>query len=96
MTDDLPSHTRRLFAHYSDPARLPGDSPQLVLAKLMEEGDSTDLRWLTQAFDENELAAWIDDHGQRQLSRRSLAFWQIVLARPGHRGSRPGDELWPL
>ena len=96
MTDELPRDARRLFAHYDEPARLPDRSPTLVLARLMEEGNAADLRWLTSAYAEADLAAWVDAHGDRQLSRRSLALWRLLLDRPGDGSDRPGDELWPL
>jgi hypothetical protein len=96
VTDELPPDARRLLSHYDDPARLPNESPTLVLAKLMEEGDVDDLRWLTSAWGEADLATWIDTRGHRQLSRRSLAFWRLLLDRPGDDHARPGDALWPL
>ena len=96
MTDELPGHACRLFAHYEDPAQLPAASSHLVLAKILEEGDRADLRWLTDRYSEPELATWVDQHGDRQLSSRSLAFWRIVLTRTGPGTRRAGEALWPL
>jgi hypothetical protein len=96
VTDELPRDARRLFAHYEDTAALPDTSPTLVLAKLMEEGDVDDLHWLTSACSEADLATWLDTRGPRQLSRRSLAFWRLMLDRPDDGTAHSGDELWPL
>jgi hypothetical protein len=88
-------------------------APELpfVIARLLEDGDSADLRWLIGAAGEPALAAWLERHGARQLSRRSLAFWQLALgrrARPAAAAPGPGippmapipelprKALWPL
>jgi hypothetical protein len=71
-----------------------------VIARLLEDGDGADLAWLTETVAEDDLAAWLERHGGRQLSRRSRAFWEVVLATvPGHSAgaaSEAGDLLWPL
>ncbi len=96
MADTLPAATRRLFAHYANLERLPETSAPLVMARLMEEGDGSDLRWLTGRYPESDLSDWLDQHGLRQLSRRSHSFWRAVLDRPTDRREAPGEPLWPL
>lgn len=96
MSQRLPKNTLRLFAHYEDPEQLPAVSPELVIAKLLEEGDASDLDWLTETYPESQLASWLDRHGDRLLSRRSCSFWRILLDRPHSAGEEPGDPLWPL
>jgi len=96
MSDELPANACRLFAHYEDPTQLPAVSSQLVVARLLEEGDSSDLRWLTSAYPESQLSSWLDRHGSRLLSHRSRSFWRTVLARPDSPAQGPGDQLWPL
>lgn len=96
MSHSLPEDTLRLFAHYDEAESLPEIAPGFVMARLMEEGDSDDLRWLTDHYSEKQIGEWLDQHGRRQLSRRSLSFWQALLHRPAP--STPGTEgeLWLL
>ena len=94
----VPSGTGRLFPHHEErdvdaPPALP-----FRIARLLEDGASAELREL---FANGEAAAgdWLERHGARQLSRRSFAFWEMVLDR------RAADDpeaqtvrtaLWPL
>jgi len=91
---------RRLLAHWAEEDLVPERASSLLLARLLEDGDAADLAWLTAAFPEPEIAAWLARHGGRQLSRRSRAFWQMVLgveAGPVPSKNRPEAEaLWPL
>ena len=96
MSEKLPRNALRLFAHYEDAEQLPSDSPELVIRKLLEEGDASDLQWLTSTYPESRLASWLDQHGARLLSRRSRSFWQTMLDRPEPSVEKPGDQLWPL
>jgi len=67
-----------------------------VIARLLEDGDGADLAWLCEAVPEKDLAVWLARHGHRKLSRRSRAFWQVVLDAPVGTLAGPGSELWPL
>lgn len=71
-----------------------------LIARLLEDGDGADLAWLTEAIAEDDLAAWLERHGGRQLSRRSRAFWEIVLGVVPKQSAGPVPEtgalLWPL
>jgi len=96
MSEKLPRNALRLFAHYEDAEQLSTGSPGLVMARLLEEGDTSDLQWLTGNYAESRLASWLDRHGARLLSRRSRNFWRTVLNRPDPSGEGPGDPLWPL
>jgi hypothetical protein len=91
----LPARTARLFPH-EVVEQLPADGPGLVIARLLEEGDGEDLRWLARATGEAELAAWVRRRGGRKLSRRSRAFWVCVLGVPAPRPAAAAAELWPL
>jgi len=96
MSDELPENSRRLFAHYDDPGHLVTYAPELVIARLLEEGDRADLQWLTGVFSAEQLADWLDRHGPRLLSRRSHRFWLAALDRPEPAGPETGASLWPL
>jgi hypothetical protein len=89
-----PASGPRLPAHY-EPAAIDTErhAPWLI-ASLLEEGDTPDLRWLVARYGRRRLASWVAARGSRQLSRRSLEFWRLVLevaAGP----EPPGGELWP-
>jgi hypothetical protein len=84
----------RLPAHY-EPAAIDAErhAPWLI-ANLLEEGDTADLRWLVERYGTRRLASWVAARGARQLSRRSLGVWRRVLdvaAGP----EPPAGELWP-
>lgn len=95
-----PAHALRLFPGSDESGSGVDPASPHVIARLFEDGDARDLSWLTSAVPEERLAAWFDRHGARQLSRRSRAFWEVVLGRPSglHSGlqSNAGSELWPL
>jgi hypothetical protein len=79
----------------------PGAPDPYVLARLLEDGDRADLAWLCGRFSAADLAAWIERHGARRLSRRSLAFWAVTLGRADLLPERRPElarrrELWPL
>ena len=69
-----------------------------VIGRLLEEGDTQDLRWLTRVVGEQELRRWLAERGPRQLSRRSRAFWSLLLSRSPTRTSTADREspLWPF
>ncbi len=92
----LPAGARRLFAAYDEEDLTPERASSLLLARLLEDGDAADLAWLTAAFLEPEIAAWLARHGGRQLSRRSRAFWQVVLGVEAGPVRPEAEALWPL
>lgn len=92
----LPPAARRLFPHLPADAPDPDRHRPFLLARLLEEGDSADLRWLTGHLPEDELVAWLAARGGRALSHRSRVFWELLLgvdAAPAH---PLAPELWPL
>jgi hypothetical protein len=94
----LPSSTGRLLAHYSDgDVRFP-EHKAFLIGRLFEEGDTRDLRWLTENVTEKELSGWLRVHGGRRLSRRSLAFWVVLLGDDEALAGRPPEteDLWPF
>jgi len=90
-----PPDTARLFPHdgsLPDPAT---DRPYL-LARLLEEGESADLAWLTAVVPEAEIAAWFAASGGRALTHRSRSFWRLVLGVEPESAPAVAAELWPL
>lgn len=67
----------RLFDGYDDAdlERHPG----FVLGRLLEEGDSQDLRRLAGRTPETEWMRWLVRSGGQGLSDRSRVFWSLVL-----------------
>lgn len=95
----LPAGARRLFAAWAEEDLTPERASSLLIARLLEDGDAADLAWLTGATPESEIAAWLARHGGRQLSRRSRAFWQVVLgieASPVIEDRPEAEALWPF
>ncbi len=95
-----PPAARRLF-----PDQPPADldltsAAPFVVERLLEDGDGADLAWLFAALSEARVSAWLAERGDRRLSRRSRAFWSLVLgadfpASPGSVGSPAGGRLRP-
>jgi hypothetical protein len=92
----LPPGARRLFSGYDETDLAPERGGSLLIARLFEDGDSRDLAWLLGVMPEPALADWLGRHGGRQLSRRSRAFWEVVLGRKAGPAAPGASELWPL
>ena len=88
---EIPLETRRLLPGCESNPGLP-----FLIARLLEDGDAADLRWLTRNVPETELASWLVSRGGRQLSVRSRAFWELVLDRRAGPEAPVRKELWPL
>lgn len=90
----VPAETLRLFDGYSTDVLRQPDSRSFMIGRLLEEGDSADLRWLSEAVGLEAIREWLVERGVRQLSRRSRAFWEMLfdLAPP----ERPDPRLWLL
>lgn len=76
---EIPPGTQRLFPDASPEELLPAKG--FLLSRLLEDGDSADLRWLFATLPESTAADWLERRGARRLSRRSRAFWEVVLGR---------------
>ena len=94
----LAATTRRLLAHYSESSVELPQHQAFLIGRLFEEGDTPDLRWLTDNVSEEELSGWLRTYGGRSLSQRSLAFWATLLREPQAIADRPAanEDLWPL
>lgn len=87
---------KRLFTSYEEGDLTPDRGGSLLIARLLEDGDSADLSRLAAQVSEPALADWLARHGGRQLSRRSRAFWEVVLGREAGPSVPGAKELWPL
>lgn len=65
-----------------------------VIGRVLEEGDREDLHWLSEQVEEPRLRKWLAERGSRQLSRRSRAFWSLLLSTSD--SGLPENPLWPL
>jgi hypothetical protein len=91
----LPAAARaRFWGH--DEGELRGGGRGLLVARLLEEGEGEELRWLFAALGSEALAGWLLRHGGAALSRRSRAFWSVVLGVPAPVPRPLAAELWPL
>ena len=50
-----------------------------VIARVLERGDSEDVRWLVHRFGEAALTASLQGRRARRLDRRNRVFWRLVL-----------------
>ena len=87
---------QRLFSAYDEADLTPARSGSLLIARLLEDGDAADLAWLFRTFSEPVVAGWLSRQGGRKLSRRSRAFWQVVLGTEATPPRDASDALWPL
>lgn len=87
-----PEGTGRLFPH-----GVPLDEAHRgnLIARLLEEGDAADLRWLVEQIGEGKVADWLRRDGGRALSHRSRVFWELVLDAEAGGGHRRAGDLWP-
>lgn len=100
MATAPPSAILRLFDGY-DTAQL--EDPvhrDFVLERLLESGDGDDLCWLFAGTrlpeHETEARDWLAAHGGRRLSRRSRAFWSLVLGTEPSPVAPLDAALWDL
>lgn len=86
-------------------SQAPGGGDALRVARLLEEGSGDELRQLVADLGEGDpgegdaeavLASWLAQRGGRELTRRSRAFWELVLAVPAGPSHPLAEELWPL
>jgi len=92
----LPAAVRQRFWGYAESELLDPAHRDHLIARLMEQANGAELRWLVRACGRDALASLLARRGGRALSRRSRAFWERVL---GVRGAPPqplAHEIWPL
>lgn len=92
----LPASVRRRFPGYPEPLLRDPAHRTFLAARLMEEGNGEELRWLLATIGRGMLASLLERRGGRLLSRRSRAFWSRVLGVASSAPHPLAPELWPL
>jgi hypothetical protein len=92
----LPAAVTRRFAGHDEAALRAPAHRAFLIARLLEEGDAGELRWLFAAIGRDVVAAWLGARGGAALSRRSRAFWSVVLGAESSPPRPLARELWPL
>jgi hypothetical protein len=96
LTLELPPAVARRFTA-DEPAALGAPTHRgFLIARLLEEGEAGELRWLFAAVGRAAVADWLRAHGGASLSRRSRAFWCTALDVPSPPPRPLARELWPL
>src|ERR1041385_8513801 len=57
-----------------------------ILARVLERGRFDDVLWALHRYGKTDIHAFLRDHGNSELSARTLAFWRVVL--------RAKEETW--
>lgn len=84
MQPQLPSNNHiidflhPLFWEY-DPATLDiAAHADLIIGRIMEQGDWAAMRWLRQAYPVERLVQFLEGRGRRTLPPRELNYWALV------------------
>ena len=93
--NELHPQGRHLFALPRGTASDP-QSRSLVIARLLEEGNRSELAWLANEIGREEIAVFVRDRGGRKLSARSRCFWSRALRVESSPPHRLAEKLWPL
>jgi hypothetical protein len=88
----------RALRHFPEGAPDPStpEGRGALVGRLLEDGDREDLRALATVVGRAAIAEWVERHGRRRLSRRSRAFWFVVLGLEAPPVDGAAEALWPL
>lgn len=79
MKPVLPPEVRRLFWD-CQPDRLdPEAHAPFILDRVLEYGSLPSVRWALDVYGPQRIRRFLLDRGRRTLSRKTLAFWAMVL-----------------
>ena len=87
---------RRLLPEVSDLALTEPAHEAFLIARLLQAGDSADLRDLFAQHPESRVCQVFEQRGSRQIDRRSRAFWSLVLATDPPSDEAAMEDLWTL
>ena len=75
----LPANTAWLFPEYAFEDIDLTTHRGVIVERLLERGSWEQVHWLFDTYGEEIVADWVQRHGFRLLSKRSFAFWRLVL-----------------
>ena len=75
----LPPDSAWLFPEYEFKTIGLESHQGVIIERILERGTWAQLRWLFAMYGEERVAAWVQRHGFRLLSRRSFALWRLVF-----------------
>jgi hypothetical protein len=75
----LPADTAWLFPEYAFEDIDLTTHRGVIVERILERGSWEQIRWLFRTYGEQQVADWVQQHGFRLLSKRSFAFWRLVL-----------------
>lgn len=94
----LPKAIRGLFWDYRPNSINWEADPDLVISRILSDGDWEAISWLRQSLGDTRLRSWIETRRGRGLDARRLRFWEIVLDIPHRRVSAwladPARQVW--
>ena len=79
VTHRLPSDSAWLFPEYDFEAMDLERHSGVIIERVLERGTWEQTRWLFATYGEECVAAWVQRHGFRLLSKRSFALWRLAL-----------------
>src|ERR1051325_8349135 len=78
----LPPELKQLFWDY-DAARLRWDRDKdLIIARILAQGDWHAAHWLVETLGKDNLREWLRSRKGRGLDARVLRFWEVALDLP--------------
>ncbi len=77
--DRLPADAAWLFPEYDAQSITLEHHRGVIIERMLERGTWEQLRWLFATYGEDEVAAWVQQHGFRLLTKRSFALWRLAL-----------------
>ena len=75
----LPTDSAWLFPEYHFETMDLEHHAGVVIERVLERGSWEQVRWLFATYGEERVAAWVQRHGFRLLSKRSFALWRLAL-----------------
>jgi hypothetical protein len=81
-SEPLPDSVRRLLWEYAaDAVNWPRDR-DLIIARVMQNGEEGAIRWLREAAGDEQLSAWLRARNGRGVDAAPLRLWQTLLGLP--------------
>lgn len=78
----LPEFLEKLFWEYDFETLDITADEEVIISKILRDGDMEALKWLFKTFGKERIREWIIETEGKGLSNRQLSFWEIVLSLP--------------